>query len=192
ARRLTALREEVARDRADLHAALRAVAWTLARRLVREGRLRSVADAFDLSVATLLATARGASSAPEPRALGRATPPPSAEPAPAGTVLRGTPASVGIATGRVVVLDDLSAAVDLTGCVLVCRHTDPAWTPLLTACLAVVTERGGPLSHAAIVARELGVPAVVAVPDARALAAGASRRARVDGAAGTVTLDPDA
>jgi pyruvate,water dikinase len=50
--------------------------------------------------------------------------------------------------------------------VLVCRETDPAWTPLFTIAAAVVTETGGVLSHAAIVAREVGIPAVLAVPGA--------------------------
>jgi pyruvate,water dikinase len=52
------------------------------------------------------------------------------------------------------------------GDVLVCRTTDPAWTPLFGVVAAVVTETGGLLSHAAIVARELGLPAVLAIPDA--------------------------
>ena len=60
------------------------------------------------------------------------------------------------------------------GDVLVCRETDPAWTPLFTVAAAVVTETGGLLSRAAIVAREVGIPAVLAVPGAStALAAGA-------------------
>jgi pyruvate,water dikinase len=56
-------------------------------------------------------------------------------------------------------------------------------------CAALVTERGGPLSHAAIVARELGLPTVVGVRGALDAARRAGR-ARVDGAAGTVVLEP--
>ncbi|BCJ77152.1 hypothetical protein CS0771_66960 [Catellatospora sp. IY07-71] len=73
------------------------------------------------------------------------------------------------------------------GDVLVCRTTDPAWTPLFRLAAAVVTETGGLLSHAAIVAREFRIPAVVG-------AAGALSRlidgayVVVDGALGTVTL----
>ncbi len=52
------------------------------------------------------------------------------------------------------------------GDVLVCRTTDPAWTPLFGVAAAIVTEIGGMLSHAAIVAREQGLPAVLAVPNA--------------------------
>lgn len=52
------------------------------------------------------------------------------------------------------------------GDVLVCRNTDPAWTPLFAIASTVVTETGAVLSHAAIVAREAGIQAVRAVPRA--------------------------
>ncbi|CAB4589350.1 unannotated protein [freshwater metagenome] len=70
--------------------------------------------------------------------------------------------------------------------VLVAAATDPSWTPVLTRCGALVIERGGPLSHAAILAREFGLPAVFAV-------AGAVDRldghlVLVDGDAGTVDV----
>lgn len=97
----------------------------------------------------------------------------------------GTPAGPGTACGRVRVLrglDDLPAF--LPGEVLVCRATSPAWTPALARAAAVVTEVGGMLSHAAIVARELGLPAVTGLARARDLPDGAL--VRVDGSAGTV------
>jgi pyruvate,water dikinase len=72
------------------------------------------------------------------------------------------------------------------GDVLVCRFTEPAWTALFGVVAAVVTETGGVLSHAAIVAREYGIPAVLAVPGAMtALRDGES--VTVDGGAGLVT-----
>ncbi|WP_346774854.1 PEP-utilizing enzyme [Cellulomonas sp. IC4_254] len=115
---------------------------------------------------------------------GAAGPPPGA----VGAVLSsGTPASPGTASGRVRVLrgvDDLPAF--RPGEVLVCRATSPAWTPALAHAAAVVTEVGGLLSHAAIVARELGVPAVTGVTGARDLLDGAL--VVVDGSAGTVRL----
>jgi pyruvate,water dikinase len=49
------------------------------------------------------------------------------------------------------------------GDILVCPYTTPAWTPLFAFAAAVVTETGGPSSHAAIVAREYGIPAVMSV-----------------------------
>lgn len=70
------------------------------------------------------------------------------------------------------------------GDVLVCRATDPAWTPLFGIAAAVVTETGGPLSHAAIVAREVGIPAVLAVRGATQALDG--RLVEVDGYTGVV------
>lgn len=102
--------------------------------------------------------------------------------------LRGVAASPGTATGRVRVI---TGSADFrgftTGDILVCRHTDPAWTPLFGVAAAVVTESGGLLSHAAIVARETGLPAVVAVADAtRLLQEG--MRVTVDGDRGVVLI----
>ena len=77
------------------------------------------------------------------------------------------------------------------GEVLVAVQTDIAWTLIFPRAAAVVTDVGAPLSHAAIVARELGIPAVVGCGDATArLKTG--DRVRVDGGAGTVTLMRDA
>ncbi|MGW5147124.1 PEP-utilizing enzyme [Rhodococcus koreensis] len=81
------------------------------------------------------------------------------------TLLTGVAASPGTAVGpaRIIVgLDDFARF--RPGDVLVCRTTSPAWTPLLACACAVVTETGGVLAHAAIVAREFGIPAVLAAP----------------------------
>ncbi|MGQ0483308.1 MAG: PEP-utilizing enzyme [Pseudonocardia sp.] len=72
----------------------------------------------------------------------------------------GVPGSVGVARGRVrLCIDPLGDFGP--GQVLVAKFTDTAWTPLFVAAAAVVTDVGGVLSHATIVARELGIPAVV-------------------------------
>jgi rifampicin phosphotransferase len=71
------------------------------------------------------------------------------------------------------------------GEVLEMRFADPGWTPLFPASAAVVMEVGGMMCHAAVVARELGVPAVFGVADAtRILTDG--QVVTVDGTAGTV------
>jgi phosphohistidine swiveling domain-containing protein len=73
------------------------------------------------------------------------------------------------------------------GDVLVAEFTDPGWTPLLERVSAVVTEVGGVLSHAAVIAREYGVPAVLSVRGATdAVADGAE--VEVDGDAGEVRV----
>jgi pyruvate,water dikinase len=81
--------------------------------------------------------------------------------------LTGVPGSGGTATGpaRIVTGPEGFERVE-PGDILICPFTDPSWTPLLRLVAAVVTETGGALSHAAIVARELGVPAVLGVTGA--------------------------
>ncbi len=77
--------------------------------------------------------------------------------------------SSGEARGPARVLNSPRDAGDLgRGYVLVCPSTDPSWTPLFGNAAGLVLERGGMLSHGAVVARELGLPAVV-VPDATRL-----------------------
>jgi pyruvate,water dikinase len=101
-------------------------------------------------------------------------------------VLRGTPGSPGAATGpaRLVHGPEEFSRVR-PGDVLVCRFTDPAWTPLFGVVAAVVTETGGRLCHAAIVARERRIPAVLGVPTVlTAFADG--QPITVDGTHGTV------
>ena len=80
--------------------------------------------------------------------------------------LAGTPGSSGNATGPArIVRGPRDFALVRPGDILVCPFTDPAWTPLLRIAAGVVTQTGGILSHAAIVARELRIPAVLGVPD---------------------------
>jgi len=81
-----------------------------------------------------------------------------------GEELQGFGVSPGRVTAPARVISDFSQAAELqAGEVLVTRTTDIAWTPIFQLAAAVVTEIGAPTSHAAIVARELGVPAVVNV-----------------------------
>jgi pyruvate,water dikinase len=69
---------------------------------------------------------------------------------------------------------------------MVARHTDPGWIALFASAGAIVVERGSLLSHSAIVARELGIPCVVALKGAMAWIAD-GETIEVDGAAGIVT-----
>lgn len=72
-----------------------------------------------------------------------------------------------IGTGRVRLIQDLSQMDSMqTGDVLVTDMTDPDWEPIMKRASAIVTNRGGRTCHAAIIARELGVPAVVGCGDA--------------------------
>jgi len=72
-----------------------------------------------------------------------------------------------IATGKARYLKSPEEGHKLNpGEILITNNTSPDWDPLLKLAVAVVTERGGRTSHAAIVARELGVPAIVGTNDA--------------------------
>jgi pyruvate,water dikinase len=108
------------------------------------------------------------------------------QPPPAsGDVLRGIPASSGVVQARVRVLRSADMSAFQPGEVLVVRTTDVGWTPLFLMAAGVVTELGGALSHAAIIAREFGVPSVVNVASAtRLLRTG--DMVRVDGDQGTI------
>ena len=111
-----------------------------------------------------------------------------APPPPTETEVRGTPASAGQYTGRARIVRGPAEFERLEkGDVLIAPTTGPSYNVVLPLIGAVVTDRGGALSHAAVVAREFGVPAVVgtrvatqAIPDGGLV--------RVDGARGTVTL----
>ena len=104
----------------------------------------------------------------------------------ATAAVRGFPGSAGVVEGVVRVLTDPDdAGAFRPGEVLVTTVTNVGWTPLFPRAAAVVTDVGAPLSHAAIVARELGIPAVVGCGNAT-MALRTGDRVRVDGAAGTV------
>ena len=125
---------------------------------------------------------------PDPPTTFVGFPPVDSEVAPESSQLRGLAASSGVAEGRARILRDPSQASELApGEILVVAAADTGWAPLFLAAAGVVTELGGPLSHAAIILREYAVPAVVNVSNAtRALHEGAW--IRVDGDAGTVEV----
>ncbi|MCM1487835.1 MAG: PEP-utilizing enzyme, partial [Firmicutes bacterium] len=82
----------------------------------------------------------------------------------AGEVLTGVGGSSGEAVGRACIVRSPEEFSKLEkGDVLVCPYTDPEWTPLFKVASAVVADTGAALSHAAIVAREYGIPAVLGV-----------------------------
>ncbi|MFT3773826.1 MAG: PEP/pyruvate-binding domain-containing protein [Minicystis sp.] len=122
---------------------------------------------------------------PPPTFIGR--PPPLLLPPAPGTRLVGLPASAGVVEGLARVLEPGAVGLDAVaaGEILVSRTTDVGLSPLFLVAAAVVTELGGPLSHAAVVAREYGIPAVVNVPGAT-IAIRTGDRLRVDGDRGVV------
>lgn len=102
--------------------------------------------------------------------------------------LIGQPASPGRATGPARIVrdpDDFDRVQP--GDVLVARATAPAWTPLFTRVVAVVTDAGTLAAHASLIAREYGIPAVVATGNATDTVSD-GQRLTVDGGRGSVTL----
>jgi pyruvate,water dikinase len=109
------------------------------------------------------------------------------EPVKASAELRGDAVASGVATGVARVVFDPRQTGELGDAyILVCPSTDPGWTPLFVNARGLVVERGGVLSHGAIVARDFGLPAVVC-PDATRLIRD-GQAIRVDGNAGRIVL----
>jgi rifampicin phosphotransferase len=204
ARRGLASWADAARQRERIRSESMRVFWVAREFVLRAGVLTGLGeDAFLLSIDELRHALAGSPDAVD-LAVRRATyehyrslpaPPPlvrgaaAASARPAGRV-RGTGASAGVVTGRVRVLSDVAEGGALRpGEVLVTAVTNVGWTPLFPRAAAIVTDVGAQLSHAAIVARELGIPAVVGCGDATtALRTG--EQVRVDGTLGTVTRLP--
>jgi pyruvate,water dikinase len=125
---------------------------------------------------------------PDPSAWPRRDGPAATVPAGPDRSLSGIGVSPGVARGPVrVVRDPSDPSALVPGDVLVAPISDPSWTPLFLVASAVVVEVGANMSHAAIVARELGIPAVVSVVRATELLIEGTA-VEVDGTAGSVTL----
>jgi rifampicin phosphotransferase len=109
---------------------------------------------------------------------------------PTGNNLKGFAASAGKVTARACVMlgpEDFDKMQP--GDIIVAGITTPAWTPLFARAAGIVTDIGGPLSHSSIVAREYGIPAVLATGNGtRRIKDG--QTITVDGTAGSVTLNP--
>jgi len=107
-----------------------------------------------------------------------------------GEFLAGLAGSPGQAEGPVfIVLTPEDFGKFPKGAVLVARTTNPSWTPLFYSAVAVITESGGPLSHGAVTAREMRIPAVMSVRDTCTRLKN-GQFVRVDGTHGKVYFSP--
>lgn len=194
-------------------ARLRALSLRVGRRLVREGVLTEAGDVFFLhrdEVAEALRDGRPRQSLIRERRAEherneRRTPPyfvgkipdkpPTGDrfdgprvPSTEADMLRGTGASAGVVRGpaRVTLSQDDFDRIQ-PGDVIVCPSSNPSWVPVFTIAGGLVTNTGGVLSHAAVVAREFGLPAVVGTTDATMRIAD-GRLVEIDGTSGTVRL----
>jgi phosphohistidine swiveling domain-containing protein len=101
--------------------------------------------------------------------------------------LHGIGCSPGVVEGVVRVIHSPRSDARLNGEILVAARTDPGWVPLYPSVSGLLIERGSILSHSAIVAREMGLPAIVGIPNLlKTLHDG--QRVRMDASSGTVTL----
>lgn len=108
--------------------------------------------------------------------------------APVSATISGFPGAAGVVEGIARVVATAEEGEQLkAGEILVTTVTNVGWTPLFPRAAAVVTDVGAPLSHAAIVARELGIPAVVGCGNAT-MRIHSGDRVRVDGGRGTVEV----
>ena len=109
---------------------------------------------------------------------------------PTGTYT-GVGVSAGVAKGQArVLLKPSDIQPTERDYILVCPSTDPAWTPLFIQAAGLVMERGGLLSHGAVVAREYGLPAVASIPNATQNITD-GQMLQVDGNQGTVSVISD-
>jgi rifampicin phosphotransferase len=184
ARELSGLREMPKFTIVLLMARVRTLLWPVGDELAGAGRLREAGDVFFITVPEAWAGIAGEDlraivserRAVYEREMGRkhvprlllsdGTEPTAGIRDVADDVLRGTPASGGVVTGKARVILEPGGAHLEPGEILVAPSTDPGWTPLFLTAGGLVMEMGGPMSHGAIVAREYGIPAVVGVPDA--------------------------
>jgi pyruvate,water dikinase len=179
ARRSAALREAGKSALVAMALPVRMLLLEFGRRLVASSLIDTADDVFHLSRADLETFGRGEWDGSDFRALvaerRRVREARLAQPAPPDLIgpavlpvvsrqLRGLAAAPGVGRGPARLIRHPAEGARLQrGDVLVAPSTDPGWTPLFLRCSAVVTEAGGLLSHGAIVARELGLPAVVNV-----------------------------
>lgn len=182
-KRLMALRELIRYEAVKIGAAMRRMGLELGRRLHARERLKGAEDIWHLSLEEQLRAFRDEGFDPEMAvrrersriAAWRRIEVPnrfSTEEIPliphrgydeviSDKVLRGTGVSPGVAEGEVCILRSLEEGQRMKpGAILVTMATDPGWTPLFTRAVGIVTEIGGMLSHAGIVAREYGLPSV--------------------------------
>lgn len=180
----------------------RAAARRIGTELHDRGRLKSPEDVFFLTAAELTGRHAALEEKVEARRIikkeyelldlpvvwqGAPTPASTIRGAVANQPVHGIGASSGTVEGRIVVVDDPADAVVEEGDILVTHSTDPSWAAIMFLASGLVTDIGGLFSHAAIVARELGVPCIVNTGNStQVLRTG--DRARIDGSTGEIQI----
>jgi pyruvate,water dikinase len=107
-----------------------------------------------------------------------------------GKVFQGIGTSPGKVSGRARIVKDPTRIQLNSGEIIVAENTDPGWTPILSTVNGMVIEEGGLLNHCSIVARELGIPAVVGVRRATGIIPEGAR-ITIDGGMGLVRIEEE-
>ncbi|MCR4339879.1 MAG: PEP-utilizing enzyme [Gemmatimonadaceae bacterium] len=185
-------RENLRFERTRVFGTVRRIMAALGNRLVERGSLREPRDVFYLTVQEVFAAVEGTGVTLDLAGLAQLRqkefsvfndelPPPdrfetigppqapvrtsNRDPAAAGSdTLKGIGCCPGVVRAPVRVVHDPAQAGDLAGRILVAERTDPGWTLLFPTAAGLLVQRGSLLSHSAIVAREVGLPCVVAIP----------------------------
>ena len=157
---------------------LRGLATVRRRAFERYAELEAPADRFETFGSPYIANSYA----------GSATGPANGGEAEDGDGLRGIGCCPGVVRGRARVIRDPRGAELQQGEILVAERTDPGWIMLFPAAAGILVERGSLLSHSAIVAREMGIPAIVSIAGVTARIESGSW-VEMDGARGTVRLD---
>lgn len=107
---------------------------------------------------------------------------------PQNSYFKGTGCYPGQLTAEICYVKNVTDAKNLSGKILLAERTDPGWTPLFYLAKAVIVEKGSILSHAAIVAREVGIPIIIGVPQiTQKLKSG--DRVSVNGSTGEIKIE---
>lgn len=101
--------------------------------------------------------------------------------------LNGIGACAGIVRAKVKIVHSVAESEGLEGCIMVAERTDPGWVPLFPISKGILVERGSILSHSAIVAREMGIPAIVGINNLLSTLKDGDK-VEMDGSAGTIRI----
>lgn len=183
-RRLLWLREEFRDRSSQMYGVIRSLFYRIGEHLVENGILQQVEDLFFLSPKEGIELLNGNTAHlalieknriifrsfrnfDRPNEIWRLQTSGTKKKRVTGNVLQGIACSNGIIEGEVFIARSVAEAEQMpNGMIMVTKFTDPAWTVYFAKIKGLITETGGMLSHGAIISREYGIPAVLAVPDA--------------------------
>ena len=104
--------------------------------------------------------------------------------------LSGIGACAGVVRAKVKIVRSVAESEGLEGCIMVAERTDPGWVPLFPISKGILVERGSILSHSAIVAREMGIPAIVGINNLLSTLKDGDE-VEMDGSKGTIRIIKD-